>query len=283
MQHKTNTYRAVLATSALLLFSSLAAAVRADLRGGHRNYGHAIIGSSRHFGFGHSSWWRPSHFRYGGSRFSLSLGFGFGSFGGYWYSPAYYAPAYYWPSYYDSVYYAAPVRPAVIYDVYPDAERDYRSYERTTPPRPSRAEDEENDYYLYRKPTPKPEPALKSAVEDIEDAFRTGDTALLERHIRLSEQIPILVGDRITRRVTGEEYVKMTRGALAEMKTASYKLTRIEPASGGNWRAVGTHVVRTEDGKDKTYEVQFILRKSGDTWLIDEVGGELVGSARQGR
>jgi hypothetical protein len=154
-----------------------------------------------------------------------------------------------------------------------------REQERREESEKSRASgDAGNDYYLYRKPEApsllKSDPSLAQAVMDIETAFRTGNISLLERHIAPNDTLVLHQAGRTRRSLAAAAYLEMTKEALGIMKTARYTLNRAEPGSGGAALVYGTHVLRSEDGLEKTFNVGYALKKRGQTWVIAEVSAE---------
>src|SRR5262249_39095473 len=140
----------------------------------------------------------------------------------------------------------------------------------------SKADD--SDYYLHAKPKPKTaldkDPLLAEAVKDIEFTFQTGDPTRLEKHINPTDMLTLQAKGRTRKPLAAAAYMQMTREALADMKTLKFELNKVEPASNGAWMAYGTHVLRNEDGKDKTFSVAFVLKKSGDRYVITEVSAD---------
>lgn len=159
------------------------------------------------------------------------------------------------------------------------SQRDYRS-DRDVPnaaPRPSGA-NEENDYHLNRKPSPiTKNPGLAEAVGDIETAFRTGNTASLEKHVDRDGKLTLQVKGTSRQEMSPADYISMTQVALKVMATVRYELKKVEPASNGAMMVTGTHVLRTEDGQQKTFIVGFILKQRGEVWFITEVSVEPAG------
>lgn len=137
------------------------------------------------------------------------------------------------------------------------------------------AEEEADDYYLNRKPGPlQQDPALAEAVRNIEASFRTGDITMLEKHVVPTDKIVVQSQGRTRRSISAADYLKMTREALQVMKTARYTLNQVEPGSQGTWMVYGTHVLRGEDGAEKTFNVGFVLKRRGDGWAIAEVSAD---------
>jgi hypothetical protein len=135
--------------------------------------------------------------------------------------------------------------------------------------------DDSDEYYLHRKPTPQQkDPSLSQAVTDIENAFRTGNTASLERHIDVKETLTLQIKDTNRKPLPAADYLAMTRDALKVMNTVEYKLNHVEPASNGAMMVYGNHVVRGDQGVEKVFNVGFILQKRGETWMITEVSAE---------
>jgi alkylated DNA nucleotide flippase Atl1 len=140
----------------------------------------------------------------------------------------------------------------------------------TTKPEPSG-----NDYYLHKKPTAlQKDPALARAVADIEQAFRTGSVAPLQRHIEADGTIVLQVKDTSRQTMTAAQYVETTRDALGMLKTQKYELNNVAPASGGAMMVYGKHVLLGENGRETTFDVGFVLKKVGEEWFITEVKAE---------
>ena len=133
----------------------------------------------------------------------------------------------------------------------------------------------DDDYYLHRKPAAVTKnPGLADAIRDIETAFRTGNMTSLEKHIDRAGKIVLQVKGTTRQDMSASDYVSMTEDALKVMKTSRYELDRVEPASNGAMMVTGTHTLRTEDGQQKSFTVGFILKPSGDNWIITEVSAE---------
>lgn len=173
--------------------------------------------------------------------------------------------------------YQQPVQPRT-------ASRDYNSQventPRRTPPPLKTGEEDANDYYLNRKTSPlQKEPGLAQAIRDIETAFRNGDIRLLEKHLDTGGKLTLMSMGRTRRQLEVSSYIDMTKDAFANIKTASYALDKVEPASGGAWMAYGKHVLKADNGADQTFNVGFVLKKSTDEngverWLITEVSAD---------
>lgn len=154
----------------------------------------------------------------------------------------------------------------------------------TDPPRQpqrtaaSSAKGDDDDYYLNAKPKAKgateKDPALSEALRDIASAFISGNISLLEKHVASSGTIVLQNKGRTRQTMTVVNYLEMTRDAVKTMKTVSYTLPNVEPASNGATMVYGTHVLRTEDGATRTFNVGFVLKKTGDKYMITEVGAD---------
>lgn len=134
-------------------------------------------------------------------------------------------------------------------------------------------------YYLNRKPTPQQrDPGLAQAIDDIENAFRRGDIALIEKHLDPGGKLTLMTEGRTRQPLAVPLYEQMTKDALASMHTVSYSLDHVEPASNGGWLVYGRHVLRTDNGGQQTFNVSFVLMKvagpQGDRWIIQEVSAD---------
>ncbi len=214
----------------------------------HFSHGTSFFGS---FGF------RPSH----NSFLSFSFGNCYPYYSYYPYYSNFYDPFYCSPAYY-------PVYRTVYVDDRPSyVERD--RYDRSTPG----AVRGDDDYYLYRRPSPlKRDPSLSDAVSDIEAAFAKDDSALLERHVDAAATISVRGREKSAKSLKGSEYLEITRGALKEMKTVSYKLDSVDLVREGEARVYGIHTLKTDKGDEKRFEVSFLLKKIDEKWMIVEAG-----------
>lgn len=134
-----------------------------------------------------------------------------------------------------------------------------------------------DDYYLSRpngaNALLERDPSLAQAVANIETAFRTGDISLLEWHVSPNEILSLSSSGRVRSRISGADYLQMTREAMMTMKTVRYSLNRVEASAGGR-RVSGVHVLRGEDGSERSFLVSFVLRQRGGVWTITEVSAE---------
>ncbi len=138
-------------------------------------------------------------------------------------------------------------------------------------------DDEDSAYYLHRKPGPtSADPALAEAVADIQAAFRSGNVAGIEKHVRPTDQLVLQSKGRNRTPILGSAYLQMTRDALQELNTAKYSLDKFEPGSGGAWIVTGTHSMRGEDGAEKSFKVGFVLKKrTGAYWIAELIAEPL--------
>lgn len=288
LRYKTRFWTALSALALCAAFGPAAQAQRHSSFGfsgfGHGLFGHGLFGSRPHGGVSFFIASRPSRFGGGRSGFSLALDLRYGSYYNSYCRPSYYGGYAYQPSYYPTYAYPVYTQPTVVYNVVRD---DYRPFDsdlsidrgitrEVAPPRRAEdaARDDANDYYLYRRPrSTVRDPALRGAIDDIEAAFRSQDVSRLEKHVDSAGKV-ILVSDGTTRRELGaSDYLEMTRDALKDLKTKTFTLDRVVPASNGSWLVWGKHVLG-EDGNEKSYAVSFVLKKSGESWQIAEVGAD---------
>jgi hypothetical protein len=148
-------------------------------------------------------------------------------------------------------------------------------------PRPLKTgEDEPNDYYLNRKTAPaQKDTSLAVAVHDIEMAFRNGDIRLIQKHLQTDGMLTLMSMGRTRRQLSVADFLEMTKDAFANVKTISYKLDNIEPASGGAFLAYGKHVLKGDNGEEKVFNVSYVLKKIPDengaaNWRLTEVSAD---------
>jgi hypothetical protein len=260
---------AVVAVLALGLAGGVSRSADAQSRNlGFRGHHTSFIGGfgSHHFSHGTSFFgsfgFRPSY----NSFLSFSFGNCYPYYDYYPYYSRFSDPFYYSPSYYPA-YRTVYVDDRPIY-----VERD--GYDRRTPG----AVRGDDDYYLYRRPSPlKRDPSLSDALSDIEAAFTKDDPVLLERHVDAAATISVRGREKSAKSLKGSEYLEMTRGAIAEMKTITYKLDSVDLVREGEARVYGIHTLKTDKGDEKRFEVSFLLKKIDDKWMIVEAG---AGAAR---
>ena len=155
------------------------------------------------------------------------------------------------------------------------------TYQRASnPPQSRSANPDDSEYYLHKKAKPKTalekDPLLAEAVADIEAAFRTANAARLEKHIVATDMLTLQAKGRTRKPLAAAVYLQMTKEAFTDMKTLKYDLSSVEPASNGAWLVYGTHVLRTEEGAQKTFNVAFVLKKRGEAYVITEVSADPV-------
>jgi len=118
---------------------------------------------------------------------------------------------------------------------------------------------------------------LNAALNDITTAFLTNNPDLLLRHINSSTQIQIYLDNNYAYSLSGGDYQKMSKDAIAHIKTSSLTFTNVEQRSDGAYTAVGTQVFTDPRGVTKTVNVSFTLAQdTSGNWIIVAAGSSAV-------
>ena len=113
---------------------------------------------------------------------------------------------------------------------------------------------------------------LNAALEDIRNAFLTGQPNLLLQHVDPNSQIQIYLDNNYAYSLPGADYQKMLTDAVSNVKTSSLTFTNVQQRSDGAYTATGTHTFTDVYGVQKTVEVEFTLAQSGGRWIIVAAG-----------
>jgi hypothetical protein len=130
--------------------------------------------------------------------------------------------------------------------------------------------DSRDDYYLsgasWRR-----DRDLVRAVEDIEDAFRSGDIEALVDHVDTGARIAVFNREKYQYSLSSNDYLDMTRDAMRDMDTVRFDLVRVREKRSGACVASGVHEYRDGDGATKRVLVSFGLERRDGRWVITQV------------
>ena len=135
-------------------------------------------------------------------------------------------------------------------------------------------DDDLDDYYLnshrYRYEVPDTE--LQRAIDDIRDAFRTGDVNPLVNVTDPSVKIAIFLKGKYEYSIAANDYLDMTRDALNAADTITFDLYRVHRRASGVYVVSGKHVYRNRDGEVHTVYVSYVLERINGRWVITQIG-----------
>lgn len=118
-------------------------------------------------------------------------------------------------------------------------------------------------------------PGLDEALGDIRSAWISGRYDLIERHVRNSNDIAVLLDGRYDYSVAPDDYLAMTQDALGEMDSVSWVWDKVQPRRDGTITGFATHTYRSGDAVRKVY-VSYTLQKVDGCYYIVEVGSTQV-------
>jgi hypothetical protein len=140
--------------------------------------------------------------------------------------------------------------------------------------------DDANTYYLKQPqnqgqndaanaaPAKVLEPLLKAAIADITATWQQKDIHFLTKHIHITEPVAVYLKGKYYYSLKGENYINITRDALATIKTVTFALEKIQPKGNDIYAVSGRHTYTDRQGKDVTVMVTYVLKKVDDYYYI---------------
>jgi hypothetical protein len=119
-------------------------------------------------------------------------------------------------------------------------------------------------YYL----SPGSRSGLSVALDDIKDAWMSGDYTGMVAHVDTGKTIAIYLDGKYSYSLPGKDYRDMTRDAIKHIETSDFQIYKVEKRSDGAYTAFGKHEFTDVDGNAKTAYVSYTLVKSGGRWII---------------
>lgn len=113
---------------------------------------------------------------------------------------------------------------------------------------------------------------LNAALDDIRNAFISGQPDLLLRHVDANAQIQVYLDNNYAYSLPGSDYQKMVKDAVTHIKTSSLTFVSVQQRSDGAYTATGTQVFTDVNRNQKTVQISFTLAQSGGNWLIVSAG-----------
>ena len=113
---------------------------------------------------------------------------------------------------------------------------------------------------------------LNGAVDDIKNAWLTGNTDLLTRHIDPDSKLAIYLDGKYSYSLSGADYRDMTLDAMGHISTASFTIYKTEQRSDGAYTVLAKHEFYDVDNNHKVAYVSYTLTNSDGQWLIVATG-----------
>lgn len=122
---------------------------------------------------------------------------------------------------------------------------------------------------------------INEALTDIRAAFLAGRYDLIEKHVRKSDTIAVLLDGQYDYSISGEDYLDMTYDALESLLTAGFIWENVKDRSDGTVTAFASHSYYHGTSIEKADTVKnvyasFTLRQVGTEYYIVEVGSSSV-------
>ena len=112
---------------------------------------------------------------------------------------------------------------------------------------------------------------LDEALADIRGAWVSGRFDLIDPHVRAGQTIAILLDGQYDYTISSDDYLPMTRDAIADLDTVSFVWDKVREGRNGMVTAFGEHSYRSSE-TTRTVYVSYTLQKAGRDYYITEVG-----------
>lgn len=114
-------------------------------------------------------------------------------------------------------------------------------------------------------------PGLNDTLSDIRSAWVSGRLDLLDRHVRDSHDIAVLLDGRYDYSISPDDYVQMTEDAMSEMDTDGFVWDKVQCRRSGEITAFATHTYRT-GGVSRTVYTSYTFQRISGQYYITEIG-----------
>lgn len=129
-------------------------------------------------------------------------------------------------------------------------------------------DDDVDSYYLSQGTRE----SLQDTLDDIKDAWTTGDMDLLLRHVRSDGKIHVNIRGKYAYSLSPEDYRDMTKDAIANTDTKSFTWEKTERLSDDEVIAKARHTYEDPDGNSHSVYVSYRLVQESGVWWIAGVG-----------
>lgn len=125
-----------------------------------------------------------------------------------------------------------------------------------------------NSYYLERNlPT-----RLDATIGDIQRAWRYNSPDLIRRHLRFDMFVAVYLRGKYAYSIPAEDYFTMTLDAMRNTQTVRFAFDEIRKRTNDAYVLYGQHVYQDEDGQVRTTYISYTVERTGNDWIITEVG-----------
>jgi len=115
------------------------------------------------------------------------------------------------------------------------------------------------------------EPALRRAVEDLEDAFRYNDINRLVYLTDAGADIAVFSRGKYEYSLSANDYLDMTRDFMVGADTTKFDVFRVRRRSSDVCNLSAKHVYRGRDGRLRVVFLSFVLERIHGDWVITQV------------
>jgi hypothetical protein len=112
---------------------------------------------------------------------------------------------------------------------------------------------------------------LDEALADIRSGWISGRYDLIGQHVRAGQTIAVLLDGQYDYSISSDDYLSMTRDAIADLNTATFVWDKVRERGDGTVTAFGEHAYISSD-QTRTVYVSYTLEKVGRDYFITEVG-----------
>lgn len=116
------------------------------------------------------------------------------------------------------------------------------------------------------------EPGLLNAISELHEAFRGGDIDSLVALTDPKTEIAIFLTGEYQYSMDSNDFLDLTRDAMAGMRTIQFDLTQLHKRATGVFVVSGKHVYRDPTGHSRTVYVSYVLESLGGQWTLTQVG-----------
>ena len=130
---------------------------------------------------------------------------------------------------------------------------------------------QDTNYFNDRSLTQR-EPGLLNAIDELHEAFRSGNIDALVALTDPSTEIAIYLRGKYEYSMEANDYLDLTRDALSSLKTLQFDLTLLHKRAEGVFVVSGKHVYWGQNRETRTVYVSYVLESLRDQWTLTQVG-----------
>ena len=115
---------------------------------------------------------------------------------------------------------------------------------------------------------------LDQALADLRSAWISGRFDLIQKHVRAKTTIAVLLDGEYDYAISSEDYLYMTRDAIADLDTQSFIWDTVRERHDGTVTAFGQHSYSTSGNLHEVF-VSYTFQKIGREYYLTEIGSSL--------